>query len=264
MHHSHRIAVLAAGFIAVALQTFAALEPVEFVGCMTYALSWDSRNPKYGFYSFNSDGSHPFMPVSQIDSDSQPIAYAGGAYGQGRYVCYDVTGTYKSYQVTFYEVDPQTWAPLRSIALGENYKYVPVDLTYDYRSDKFYAICKFSFGNGDSGYLCEVDTESGELREIGTLEKGLRNFAADAQGQLWGIAADGKLYRIAKDGTLTLVAQTQYRPTDENQGATIDFRTGRYFWASNAYDLSIDKWYNYTFTQLLNVDLDNPETPTPT
>ena len=105
MHHSHRIAVLAAGFIAGALQTFAALEPVEFVGCMTYALSWDNRNPKYGFYSFNSDGSHPFMPVSQIDSDSQPIAYAGGAYGQGRYVCYDVTGTYRSYQVTFYEVD---------------------------------------------------------------------------------------------------------------------------------------------------------------
>ena len=66
MHHSHRIAVLAAGFIAGILQTFAALEPVEFVGCMTYALSWDGRNPKYGFYSFNSDGSHPFMPVSQI------------------------------------------------------------------------------------------------------------------------------------------------------------------------------------------------------
>ncbi|MGN0090550.1 MAG: choice-of-anchor J domain-containing protein [Alloprevotella sp.] len=264
MHHSHRIAVLAAGFIAAALQTFAALEPVEFVGCMTYALSWDSRNPKYGFYSFNSDGSHPFMPVSQIDSDSQPIAYAGGAYGQGRYVCYDVTGTYKSYQVTFYEVDTQTWAPTRSIAMEENYKYVPVDLTYDYRSEKFYAICKLTFGNGDSGYLCEVDTESGELHEIGTLEKGLRNFAADAQGQFWGIAADGKLYRIAKDGTLTLVAQTQYRPTDENQGATIDFRTGRYFWASNAYDLSMDKWYNYTFTQLLSVDLENPEKPSPT
>ena len=264
MHYFYRIAVLAAGFIAGAMQMSAALEPVEFVGCMTYALSWDNRNPKYGFYSFNSDGSHPFMPVSQIDADSQPVAYAGGAYGHGRYVCYDVTGTYRSYQVTFYEVDPQTWMPTRSIAMEENYKYVPVDLTYDYRTDKFYAICKLTFGNGDSGYLCEVDTESGELREMGTLEKGLRNFAADAGGQLWGIAADGKLYRIDKDGSLTLVAQTQFRPTDENQGATIDFRTGRYFWASNAYDLSIDKWYNYTFTQLLSVDLDNPEIPTST
>lgn len=264
MLHLHRIAVLAAGFVLSALQAFAALEPVEFVGCMSYAASWDARNPKYGFYSFNSDGSHPFMPVSQIDSNSEPIAYAGGAYGNGRYVSYDVVGNYLSYQVTFYEVDPTTWAPKRSIAMEKNYKYVPVDLTYDYRTSKFYAICKYSFGNGDSGYLCEVDTESGELREIATISKGIRNFAADAQGKFWGISSDGKLYSIALDGTLTLVAQTQYRPTDENQGATIDFRTGKYYWASNAYDLSIDKWYNETFTQLLSVDLENPEKPTPT
>lgn len=254
-------------FILIAVCVFgcqkmaAETEPVDLVGCMTYSLGWsvDGKNDSQaGFYAFKTDGSQPFSAVSAI-GNYKDLASNGGAYGDGKYLCYDVYGSYLTYYVRFHIVDPNNgWKEDYSKTFDKNYKYVPCDMTYDYRSGKFLAVCYYSYESSESGYLCEVNPENGEMTELGKLAVCIRNFAADAQGQLWGIGRNGKFYKIGIDGNLTEIGQTDYRPTSVEQSATIDFRSGKYFWASNAYKISTGS-SDDVYTQLLQVDMKTAE-----
>ncbi len=225
---------------------------VTFYGYMAYSDAWNDSStpdPQAGFYSFTAaDGD--FKAESQTGGNS---SFVSCTYGGNRVYRVDVGGYYSSYTVTYSTVSADTWKQLSSASLGKNYaEGVAADMTYDYTTSTLYSVTYEKHSNSNSGYLCIVDKESGAFTRIASIPF-MRCVAADAAGALWSIGGDGVLYKMGKDGTVTKVGETGYIPSDLNQSATFDLRTGKLYWALDGF-ASDDTYHLSLVDALLSVD----------
>ena len=225
---------------------------VTFYGYMAYSDAWNdgsTPDPQAGFYSFTA-GDGDFKAESQTGGNS---SFVSCTYAGDRVSRVDVGGYYSSYTVTYSTVSADTWKQLASTSLGKNYvEGVAADMTYDYISSTLYAVTYEKHSNSNSGYLCTVDKESGVFTRLASIPF-MRCVAADAAGALWSIGGDGTLYKLGKDGTVTKVGETGYVPSDLNQSATFDLRTGKLYWALDGF-ASDDTYHLSLVDALMSVD----------
>lgn len=225
---------------------------VTFYGYMAYSDAWNdgsTPDPQAGFYSFTA-GDGDFKAESQTGGNS---SFVSCTYAGDRVSRVDVGGYYSSYTVTYSTVSADTWKQLASTSLGKNYvEGVAADMTYDYISSTLYAVTYEKHSNSNSGYLCTVDKESGVFTRLASIPF-MRCVAADAAGALWSIGGDGTFYKLGKDGTVTKVGETGYVPSDLNQSATFDLRTGKLYWALDGF-ASDDTYHLSLVDALMSVD----------
>lgn len=228
-----------------------------FYGYMAYSTEWtegSEPDPKAGYYTFDTtDGELTAQHI--VDYVEAEIS---GTYADNTVYRVDVRGSWIIYYVNFRTYDIDTWEEGVSKAFDQNYaEGVAADMTYSYRDGKVYAVTYQAVGNSNGGYLCEVNPETGEFNRIASIDF-MRCVAADAEGKLWTIDPSGNLYKLATDGTKTLVGATGYVPSDMNQSATFDIRTGKLYWALNGFS-STDTKHTSLITALVSVDTQTGE-----
>lgn len=260
-------------FLSVALLGFLsakAEKPARLIGFMETNSAWlDSADPTaaYGFYSFLSDGSTGFTPVSPTGPD-KTWANCASAYIDRKYYCYDLYGSWTNYTITYRVLDSETWDVLDTKSFNFKYsqstseeslkaKNVPCGLAYDPVKDELWAVTH-AFSNTESVKLCKVDRQTGELNPVADLPA-IRTASCDAQGNIWGVGIDGNLYSVEKDGTYRIVGPTGYWPTRDSElktGAAIDFRNGKMYWSLFGFASPTDRDYNRNgVCGLLEIDL---------
>lgn len=242
--------------VSIAVKGMSAESAVSFVGYMCYSGAWHDKTypiPEYGFYTFSEDGENGFRAVSEVGTNS--VATNSGTYMNGKYYCVQTSGNYAIYRVYFHVVDPETWA-VNTFTMAENYaEGVASDLAYDPIGDVLYAVTYEKMSNSNSGYLCTVDPATGLFSRIKQIQF-MCVLACDASGNLWGIGKDGGFYSIAKNGDCELIGSTGYVPTDAMQSATFDFRTGKLYWAANAFTAD-DRTHSNLYSGLMEIDTES-------
>lgn len=247
-------------------------DPVTLVGYLHYNVLWGDLSAGsdvtyYGFYQFASNGDGGATPVSPTGMDNQ-WANCGGVYADGKYYCYNVSGTYRAYTLTANVFDATTWEKVASHSFyydnsqkesEQSLKatYVPNALAYDPVSGTIYAFTH-KYSNTDDGWLCTVNTSTGELTVLahtGYVASG----ACNAAGTLYGIDHDGTLRIYALDGTSTEVGATGYFPyLDQeayNGGSVIDLRTGDMYWTVYGFTSVRDRnWNENAVRGLVKID----------
>lgn len=134
------------------------------------------------------------------------------------------------------------WAPTDS-------QFKPTDMTYDYLSEKMYAL---GYDNGVNG-LYEVNPETAEFTKLCTINQGV-TLAAAPDGQLYTIDSDGWLYRLNKEtGALVKVFNTGYTGMMNMQTMEFDRTNGKLYWASNCTSRDNSNVW------LQEIDLSNPD-----
>ena len=247
------IAIVAAGVCAVGTSA-AEAEKVSFIGYLTYDYNWNNDlTPRFGFYRFTTDAADGITPIASTIDQYENVGNSG-VYANGKYYCINVSGSYREYESFFKVYDATTWELEKNVSLGKmNDQTIAGDLTYDHTTGTLYASTR-PFGNTDSGWLCSVDTETGEFTRIASTGF-MCGLAADAYGQLWGISNTGTLCKINKNtGAREDVGPTGYQPNDITQSATFDYRSNRLFWVMKGFT-SADTWRETSVSALMEVDL---------
>lgn len=228
-----------------------------FYGFMVYSDEWlegSLPDPKAGFYTFGADDG-ALTPQQIVDYSSAEVSCA---YARNTVYRVDVSGSWIIYHVNYRTQDIDTWAVGVSKSFEQNYaEGVAADMTYSYKDGKVYAVTYQAFANSNGGYLCEIDPETGDFNRIASIDF-MRCVAADADGRLWTIDPAGNLYTLATDGTATLVGTTGYVPSDMNQSATFDIRSGKLYWALNGF-AATDTKHTSLITALVSVDTQTGE-----
>lgn len=228
--------------------------PTRLTGFMQTSQKWlDSSDPTaaYGFYSFLSDGSQGFSPVSPTGPDNI-WANCAATYADGRYYCYDVQGSWLSYTLTFRVFDAVTWELITSNSFSHrsgdpagNASNIPCSLMYDPTDGTIYA-ATHAFSNTESCKLATINPATGEITAVATIPS-IRTAACDGAGNLYGVALDGTLYKIGKDGNCSTVGSTGYWPSRDSEiktGSAFNFRNGKMYWSLYGFASENDRNYN--------------------
>lgn len=122
------------------------------------------------------------------------------------------------------------------------------DMTYDYKTNKMYALC---FDRGIS-LINEVNLESGELTLVCELElMGVATLAADVNGDFYTVGQDGIIYKInITDGSMTKVLETGRSGMLQLQTMEFDRSNNMLYWPSCT--ISFDEGEE---TYLLRIDV---------
>lgn len=243
---------LMAGGLTAAAQN----EAPTLYGYLYYSDAWTDSGapvPDYAFYSIPADGSTSALTRQGTASGTFQELSNSGVYAKGKYYGVDIVGGYLSYTTTWRVYDPETWKLERSVEVGKKLEEtVSADLTYDPIEDKIYAVTR-PFGNTEKGWLATVDPETGQFTRLCETHY-LCAVAADATGQLWGIDAKGNLCKTQKDGSYQVIGATGFVPNDLPQSGTIDFRTGKFYWAFKGFTAA-DTWKEESYSYIFEVDL---------
>lgn len=228
--------------------------PTRLTGFMQTSTKWlDSSDPtaEYGFYSFLSDGSQSFSPVSPIGPDNA-WANCASTFAEGRYYCYDVEGSWLSYTLTYRVFDATTWELIttnsfthKSGDINDKASNIPCSLMYDPTDGTIYA-ATHAFSNTESCKLATIDRATGEITALATIPS-IRTAACDGTGNLYGVALDGNLYKIGKDGNCESMGSTGYWPSRDSEiktGAAFNFRNGKMYWSLYGFSSEGDRNYN--------------------
>lgn len=243
---------LLAGGLTAAAQN----EAPTLYGYLYYSDAWTDSGapvPDYAFYSIPADGSTSALTRQGTASGTFQELSNSGVYAKGKYYGVDIVGGYLNYTTTWRVYDPETWKLERSVEVGKKLEEtVSADLTYDPIEDKIYAVTR-PFGNTEKGWLATVDPETGQFTRLCETHY-LCAVAADATGQLWGIDAKGNLCKTQKDGSYQVIGATGFVPNDLPQSGTIDFRTGKFYWAFKGFTAA-DTWKEDSYSYIFEVDL---------
>lgn len=243
---------------------------IPLTGFMAVSDEWnDDSNlvAYYGFYKFNSDGSGGISAVSPIGYDNT-WANCGAVYIDGKYYCYNVSGSWITYTLSYYVIDASTWKIDTSAGFVYQYKTstseesqkavrVPSAVVYDPVSDTIYAFTH-KFGNSDSGAICRVDRETGELQYIADTPF-IKSAATNASGVTYGIDRSGQLRKFDANWGNTVVGDLGMTPSGDSElncGAGIDYRTNSMYWSLYGTYLANSETENGT-NALIKVNLDD-------
>lgn len=229
--------------------------PVTLYGYLYYSDAWTDTGapvPYYGFYSITTGADNVLQPCAPSVGQYQMVSNSG-AYVKGKFYALDIVGSYLRYKTTVRVYDTHTWTEEKSFDLGEMQdETIASDLAYDPVTDVLYAATR-PFGNTEQGWLATVDTLTGAFTRL-CASRYYSVLAADAKGQLWGLSRDGHLYKVGKDGSDVKIGETGYVPNDLPQSGTIDFRSGKLYWAFKGF-LATDRYKEDSYSYILEVDL---------
>ena len=233
----------------------AADRPVTLYGYLYYSDAWTDTGapvPYYGFYSITTGTGNVLQPCEPSVGQYQLVSNSG-AFVKGKYYALDIVGSYLRYKTTLRVYDTHTWAEEQSFDLGEmQAETIASDLAYDPVADILYAATR-PFGNTEQGWLATIDQSTGAFTRL-CASRYYSVLAADARGQLWGLSRDGYLYKVEKDGSDVKIGETGYVPNDLPQSGTIDFRSGKLYWAFKGF-LATDRYKEDSYSYILEVDL---------
>lgn len=111
-------------------------------------------------------------------------------------------------------------------------------MTFDYTTGRLYAVAyNLPWDSGDdetaieASFLVTIDLLTYEITQVAQITTGILTLAADAQGELYGIAMDGCLYHINKqDGSTRNIGSTG-QVVSYAQSMCYDYNTGTMYWA---------------------------------
>ena len=137
----------------------------------------------------------------------------------------------------FYRVNTADWSRERLFADASSYNGWS-DMTFDYTTGKLYAVAyNLPWDSGDdetaieASFLVTIDLLTYEITQVAQITTGILTLAADAQGELYGIAMDGCLYHINKqDGSTRNIGSTG-QVVSYAQSMCYDYNTDTMYWA---------------------------------
>lgn len=230
-----------AGKTALKAPFRADLAPVSFYGVPVYSTAWEGlSNVPYGIYSFSSNS--PMLTLEQAIANFavQTACMSGGK------IYAVISGGIPSWGLGFYHTycyDAETYELENSnetTQMGDNTN------------------CIFAMADGGDGTIYAYGTNDGETLQFGTFDPATMSFvgtatvetypngfAADKDGNLYGITADGTFVAVDKaTGALTEIANFPEAATQYLTSGTIDPKTGIFYYMPNtdaeSYMLAID------------------------
>jgi|GEM_PF-127005 len=214
-------------------------------GWTTYNSLWNKNENNYGVYSF------PVKPLTTFSLTWPTKNVSSGAWADGKLCGYYVLNYGGAIAIRYYMYDGDNGAlvteqPFNSQNTSSLYSHYALGLAYNYTDATLYG----EFLTADQQQVCisSVDPLTGEPTQITALDGDIIYLALafDDSGRLYGIGDDGILYSISlPDGEVTAIGPTGLTP-QYYQSATIDYASGRMFWAYMGSDMS---------TALYEVDL---------
>lgn len=172
----------------------------------------------------NSGGETSWLIMAGAYYDGTFYGYAQDGTGEYNYKCYLLKTTPGSLDCD-YQVLAKVDGNIR-------------DMAFDYTTGTLYAV----MDNGsERSTLCQVNTETGELTPVSTIETYLTNLAIDDEGVIWSVNKQGYLIRTELfDGEYVadIVGPTGITRADTCQSMHYDYKTDNLFWAQAARDMS--------------------------
>lgn len=212
----------------LALRTAAQEAPTLYGTMISSEGWWDGA--EYGVYSFNAQSA---PNLTKVYGGYAFNATGGAAYHDGKYYIVttnDYGSGVESVNLAIY--DTAEWELIdedEELSVG----FMATDYTVNPLTNELYGICS----DGQGGMqLAKVDFDERQRTVIGAISVNMMTLAADATGQLFGIATNGNLYRInSATAELSLVGNTGVRP-DVMQSMTFDWASGKLYWAASYED----------------------------
>lgn len=226
--------LLLIGLPSHARQNVSASYVPTIYGIVLNSSGWPSNNPLYGVYSFMPDKSVIVTSPEHLDNwmransggvwFNRRLHYMNSLQGSGN----NVLNEYQCWNTDTWELETEY-----QMTSSESYK-LAADLTYDPTTEQVFGIF-FT----DDGAAYELGTmqfsanASPVKNSIKRLPIDMVAIAASAEGEVFGIGLNGVLYKFDKTtGDATVVGDTGVTPEGYRQSATIDFRSGKMYWAA--------------------------------
>lgn len=195
----------------------------------------------YGYQTWQYGADKPVTGPIKIDPNTKPIGvtliadqsnlghcYSGFYYNYKWYVLVTLPGTQSTIE-SFSTIDMET-GERTPISISST---SCVDLTYDYSTDKVFAVYK---GNAK---LATLDIKTGAVTPVGDFKDILGNkynmiaLACDLSGQLYGVCTNDSFYKIDKTtGVVTYVGDLG-DDAAYDQTMAFDYSTGVLYWYNN-------------------------------
>lgn len=226
------VALLAAISPVASLSTNAErLRPLSGVQLYGYRVWDDDDSLSYAWISFTDDN-----PASVTEEHIEENAFddysdiSAGAYYNGYVFGFAENGG-------FYRISAADWSRDRLFNDSTGYNGWS-DMTYDYTTDTIYAIAytlpwesSEDSTNISASFLVKIDLYDYSIEEVAQITTGIITLAADARGQLYGVAMDGCLYSINKStGACTVIGSTG-QAVEYAQSMCYDYNTDTMYWA---------------------------------
>lgn len=196
-----------------------------------YRVFDDDDTMSYAWISFTAD--NPAVVTEEQVEENAFDDYTNmncGAYVNGYVYGFAENGY-------FYRVNTADWSRERLFADASSYNGWS-DMTFDYTTGRLYAVAyNLPWDSGDdetaieASFLVTIDLLTYEITQVAQITTGILTLAADAQGELYGIAMDGCLYHINKqDGSTRNIGSTG-QVVSYAQSMCYDYNTGTMYWA---------------------------------
>lgn len=203
-------------------------------GVVINASNWSTSDPKYGVYSFMPNSS-VIIPVEE-HLDKWLIANSGAVwYENNLHMMYSLQGAGDNIFNNYSKWNTETWERAVNLNMtGSESPKLAADLTYDPVDKKVYGIFFTNDGSAyEFGWMEFSDAQTPTKHSLQKLPIDMVAIAANALGEIYGIAVNGYLYKFDKTtGAATVIGNTNVEVTGYRQSATFDFRTGKMYWAA--------------------------------
>ena len=170
-----------------------------------------------------------------------PYDLTAATYYDGKLFCYGEDSEAEDYQTNgmhFVVLDAKTGKSLMDVT-GYDYFTTIADMAFVYTEGALYLIGNPKNSTGNST-LYTMDTTTGKMYAVASLDKYLVGLTCDEQGVLYTVDIDGVLYTMDnRTGALTEIGDSGLEPSGY-QSLAFDFDTDCLYWAySNVYS---DPW----------------------
>lgn len=130
------------------------------------------------------------------------------------------------------QIDPVT-GEITTIGSHTSLGYAFADMSYDYTTDRMYALRRKQVDSKDVTDLILVNLENGTCTVATTIKKGLVGIAIDMSGQIWSIDTEGNLLMVKKEtGTFSLVGSTGATLNNSYQDLEFNHATNTLYWTN--------------------------------
>ncbi len=208
---------------------------------LTTVSSLTAQTTLYGFtrdYPYallQIDAESPSKTVRIGSSEVMPTA---GAFVKNSMI---ITGMDEDFNTLLYRVNLTDGSLTKLKNLGEN-AALPVEMSYDYTTDKMYFITNSEKAEGMSA-LWTLNLSTYAMTKVqDNMGASVRALAIDVAGEMYGLSRDGKLYPVDKStGKVgTMIGATGHSP-QLFTAMDFDRTTGKLYWA--CYENSTVKLY---------------------
>lgn len=158
---------------------------------------------------------------------------SAGAYAKGKYyIAFTKTVSGREIPSELFKVDLET-KKVEMVGTLTGFDYMINDLSYDYSTDKLYAIAKLNNGNSA---LYTIDLTYASSQKVAELDRHFFTLACSYNGQLYGVSRNGMFCKIDKvSGRVAAVGSTQMQPS-YLQSMEFDHTDKTLYWAVSSID----------------------------